>query len=322
MTVSRTLAAAAALVLVFGVPAAHAQHRGGGGQSRGGNGGGHSAPRSGSAPRAGGSARAAAPRSYNAPRASVAPRAYSSPRAYNGGRGVASPRSYGPAPRSYAYGASRAYGPAYRGYGTRGVPRAYGSRFVHVAPVRFLRPYYAFRPRLNLGFGLWVGFPFAYYDSYYYPYYGADVYGYPPAYSYPGYDYPYPAAGYPNDPAYPPAAYPPSAYPPAGYPPSGYPSSSYPQPPSSQGGAVGVAPGQDPANTGGVSFEITPGTAEIFVDGSYVGRTEDFGTNRQPLGLPAGRHHIEIKASGYQTMSFDADIVAGQVLPYQGAMQR
>jgi len=42
----------------------------------------------------------------------------------------------------------------------------------------------------------------------------------------------------------------------------------------------------------------------------------------QPLGLPAGRHRIEIRATGYQTMSIDADIVAGQVIPYQGAMQR
>lgn len=263
--------------------------------------------------------RAAAPRSYSAPapRAYAAPRTYNAPRAYGAERGVASPRSYAVAPRANVYGASRAYGPAVRGYaGTRGGPRAYyGSRFGHVAPARFFRPYYVFRPHLNLGFGLWLGFPFAYYDSYYYPYYDAGVYGYgyPPAYSYPGYDYPYPAAGYPPDPA---SSYPPSAYPPAGYP------STYPQSPSSPGGAVGVAPGQDPANTGGVSFEITPGTAEIFVDGSLVGRADDFGSSRQPLGLPAGRHHIEIKATGYRTMSFDADIVAGQVLPYQGSMQR
>ena len=42
----------------------------------------------------------------------------------------------------------------------------------------------------------------------------------------------------------------------------------------------------------------------------------------QPLGLPAGYHRIEIRAPGYQTMSFDAEIVAGQVIPYQGVMQR
>ena len=41
----------------------------------------------------------------------------------------------------------------------------------------------------------------------------------------------------------------------------------------------------------------------------------------QPLGLAAGRHHIELRASGYRTMAFDVDIVAGQVIPYRGALQ-
>jgi len=179
---------------------------------------------------------------------------------------------------------------------------------VRVAPVRFVRPYYAFRPHLSLGFGLWVGFPFAYYDSYYYPSYYPYAYPYPP----PAYGYPYPAASYP--------AYPASPYPASGYPSASYPSSqpNYP----AAAGTVGVQADVDQANTGGVSFEITPSTAQIIVDGSYVGTVGEFGASMQPLGLPAGRHRIEIRATGYQTMSIDADIVAGQVIPYQGAMQR
>jgi hypothetical protein len=35
-----------------------------------------------------------------------------------------------------------------------------------------------------------------------------------------------------------------------------------------------------------------------------------------------GRHRVEIRARGYRTMSFDADVVAGQVIPVQGALQR
>jgi hypothetical protein len=165
--------------------------------------------------------------------------------------------------------------------------------------VRFFRPYYAFRPRLSLGFGLWAGFPIAYYDPFYIPYY------YPSAYPYPAYDYPSPGTAYPT-------------YPPSGYPSSTYPQSAYPPP----AGAVAVQPGQDQANTGGVSFEITPNTAQIFVDGSYVGTVGEFVPTTQPLGLTSGRHRIEVRAPGYQTMSFDADIVAGQVIPYQGVMQR
>jgi hypothetical protein len=40
-----------------------------------------------------------------------------------------------------------------------------------------------------------------------------------------------------------------------------------------------------------------------------------------PLTLTPGRHSIDIRATGYQPIVFDADIVAGQVLPYQGAMR-
>jgi hypothetical protein len=197
---------------------------------------------------------------------------------------------------------------------------------VVVGPGRFYRPYYTFRPRLSLGFGLWAGFPIAYpYDyGYYDPY---DSYGYPDPYSaYPSPAYPYPSTGYPGygtstSPRYPsgPAQYPPTY--PSTYPPA---SGQYPQsrdyPPSS--GSVRVQPNQGQANTGGVSFEITPGTAEVFIDGSYIGTAGEFTPTTQPLGLTPGRHQIEIRAAGYRTMQFDADVVAGQVIPFQGAMER
>jgi PEGA domain len=185
-------------------------------------------------------------------------------------------------------------------------------RYSVVAPVRFYRPYYTFRPRLSLGFGLWAGYPFGYsyafYDPFYYPYYGYP-YGYPygavDPYAYPSYGYP--ATSYP---AYPPAS---------GYPPPST-SSAYPPDRQSPQNSIGVQPGQ--ANTGGLSFEITPNTAQLFVDGTLVGTVGQFTPTTQPLGLAAGRHQIEVRAPGYQTMSFDVDIIAGQVIPYQGTLER
>ena len=73
---------------------------------------------------------------------------------------------------------------------------------------------------------------------------------------------------------------------------------------------------------GGLSFEISPSNAEAFIDGNFVGTVGQFTSQSQPLGVTAGRHRLEIRAEGYQTMAFDVDIVAGQVLPYQGAMER
>ena len=175
-------------------------------------------------------------------------------------------------------------------------------RVVGVAPFGFYRPwfyhpYYAFHPRFSLGFGLWAGYPvgypyYGYYGYPYYPYYAPYPYAYPPAYGYPD---------------------------PYGY--STPPSSGYSTPPpesTAPNTSVGVQPG---TASGGVSFEITPSNAAVFVDGTYVGTVGDFGPRSQPLGLTTERHHIEIRASGYHTMTFDADIVAGQVIPYQGTMQ-
>ena len=75
-------------------------------------------------------------------------------------------------------------------------------------------------------------------------------------------------------------------------------------------------------STGGMSFDITPNYAELFVDNVRVGTVGEFTPTTQPLGLEAGHHHIEIRAAGYQTTSFDVEIAAGQVIPYQGSLER
>jgi hypothetical protein len=73
---------------------------------------------------------------------------------------------------------------------------------------------------------------------------------------------------------------------------------------------------------GGVSFQISPSNAQLIVDGTPVGTVDQFTPTTQPLGLGVGRHQIEVRASGYRTMSFEVDIVAGHVIPYQGTLER
>ncbi|MEZ5287314.1 MAG: hypothetical protein R2712_21425 [Vicinamibacterales bacterium] len=185
------------------------------------------------------------------------------------------------APRSNRSWGSRS-GPVVVFQGSRGwFPyRSYGPR------VRYVSPYYAFRPRLSIGLGLWSGFavPFPAY-GYVSPY----GYGYPPAYGY----------GYPG-------AYPsPYAAP--------YPSTSYP---AQAPGSVAVTP----AGYGGVSFQITPADAEVWVDGGYAGRASEFGPYDEPLTLEPGLHRIELRAPGFQLQTFDVTISAGHVIPYQGSL--
>jgi hypothetical protein len=191
-----------------------------------------------------------------------------------------------------AHGAPRVYAPhGYYGYGHPYYARPY-----------YARPYYSFRPWVSVGFGITLGYPVAY------PYYAAP---------YPAYPYGYPSAAYPpadpygyqGAPSYGAQAYPQSNSP--AYPPSNY---------RAQGSVV---PQNSPStNRGGISFEITPQEATVYVDGNYVGTAGEFGPEQRPLDLNAGRHRVEIRAQGYRAMSFDADVRAGQVLPYQGSLQQ
>jgi hypothetical protein len=304
-------------LLIWSAPVAFAQHRGGGGHAGGGNRGGGAVARSASS-----GPRTAAPagRAYaarTAPRAAVgvgAPRAASGAYRYGGyatargGVAVAGPRGVAVAgPRGVAVASTR-YGGAYgaRYYG--------GYGYHYVAPVHYVAPYYHFHPWYSVGFGITIGYPFAWSYPYYYPAYYP--YPYPYAYSYP-YPAPYAAAPYGAASTAPYPAYG-SAYPGGGYPAAG----STSQYPTGTTGSVGVQQAPNQQNSGGISFEITPAAAELSVDGVLVGTVGQFTPQSQPLGLSAGRHHLEIKAPGYQTINIDADIVAGQVIPYQGTMQR
>jgi hypothetical protein len=221
-------------------------------------------------------------------------------------------------------------------YSTRGIsprvvvaPRGIASNRVFVSgryyrpsyrsvyrPVYYSRPYYSFRPHFSLGIGLSIGYPFAW----------SDYYGYYSPYAYPAY----------GPPAYYPPTYYPPAYPSSSYPSSSYPSSSYPAYPPDNGyggysqppaNSTTVQPQTAPPDnsnteTGGVSIEVSPSSASVFVDGTYMGRASEFGETAQPLGLATGRHHIEIRAEGYKTMTFDANVVTGQVTPFRATLQR
>ena len=109
-----------------------------------------------------------------------------------------------------------------------------------------------------------------------------------------------------------------------GYPvayPYAYPWMYAPPPPAY--GYPSVAPPvvQPGAAYGGLTFQITPANAEVYVDGNYAGTADTFYDPQHPLTLAAGSHRIEVVADGYRTLAFDTSVVAGQVMPYQGTLQ-
>jgi hypothetical protein len=224
-------------------------------------------------------------------------------------RGQAQPHAQAapaPRPQGAAPGAGRAqgYAPRYNGQNNavvgQAVPRGavapryapnYNNGSYHNAPNYRYAPNYHYAPYAPRYYA-----PHAYGYGYYAPrYYGPGYVftphlsigfgfwaGYPVPYSY-AYPYPVPVYGY------------------------------------AQPQTVVVNPG---SSYGGISFQVTPYEADVYVDGNYAGHASDFDGSKQPMTLAAGQHHIEIVANGYQTSSFDVNVQAGQIIPYQGDLQR
>jgi hypothetical protein len=175
----------------------------------------------------------------------------------------------------------------------RAVPRPFirgGGRPI-VAARRFIsprvigivpyRPYY-YPYRRGLTVGFYAGFGYPYGYAAGYPY------GYPYRYSYP---YPYYSTAYPY---------------------GGY---GYALPPPVY---VSAVPGYA---YGGVRIQDAPPDAQVFVDGYYVGVVDDFDGPFQHVNLTAGPHQIEIRAAGYQPITFDVNVQPGRTITYRAPIQ-
>lgn len=77
----------------------------------------------------------------------------------------------------------------------------------------------------------------------------------------------------------------------------------------------------DQVGRGGLKLKVEPATAEVYVDGYYMGTVSDFDGTFQRLELETGAHHIEIRAPGYQTITFDVRIEFNQTVTYRGELQ-
>ena len=167
------------------------------------------------------------------------------------------------------------------------VPNARISNRVHSRRVA------GFRPRSHIGFGMVVGYPVI---------------------------YPY---AYPYDPFSPTPGYPPYS---AAPPPNTYSNVDSLPAASSVVTAASSLPAaiscEASAPCGGVSFDIAPSTAQVYVDGVFAGLVEDFDGASEPLLLAPGTHYVEIRLAGFRTATFDVTITPGEVTPYQGTLER
>jgi PEGA domain-containing protein len=73
---------------------------------------------------------------------------------------------------------------------------------------------------------------------------------------------------------------------------------------------------------GALRLKVKPVEATVYVDGYYVGVVDDFDGIFQRLRLDAGPHHIEIRASRYETLTFDVRIAPDETTTYRGKLVR
>jgi hypothetical protein len=76
------------------------------------------------------------------------------------------------------------------------------------------------------------------------------------------------------------------------------------------------------ADQGNLKLKIKPRNAKVYVDGYFVGNVDDMDGVFQKLELNAGRHHVEVRAEGYQSEEFDVMITPHETTTFQGALKK
>ena len=74
--------------------------------------------------------------------------------------------------------------------------------------------------------------------------------------------------------------------------------------------------------SGNLRLDVLPIDAQVFVDGYYVGEVADVLQTLAGLNLPAGPHHVEFRAAGYDTLAVDVQIAPNRTITYRAALKR
>lgn len=88
------------------------------------------------------------------------------------------------------------------------------------------------------------------------------------------------------------------------------------------GYGYGYDSGGSDYGTGSLKLKVKPNDAQVYVDGYFAGLVDDFDGMLQKLNLEVGPHHIEIRAPGYQTLTFDVQIQLDETTTYRGELMK
>lgn len=69
---------------------------------------------------------------------------------------------------------------------------------------------------------------------------------------------------------------------------------------------------------GELRLKVHPNDAQVFIDGYYAGRVDDFDGVFQSLRLEEGEYQVEIVLPGYEPLAFNVRIFPGEKTTYEG----
>jgi hypothetical protein len=74
------------------------------------------------------------------------------------------------------------------------------------------------------------------------------------------------------------------------------------------------------AARGNLRLAVAPDTAQVYVDGFYVGTVEEIARLEQGLDVAAGWHRLEFRAPGYLTPAVNVTVEANRTLNYRAQL--
>jgi hypothetical protein len=68
-------------------------------------------------------------------------------------------------------------------------------------------------------------------------------------------------------------------------------------------------------------LKVKPREATVYVDGYYVGRVDEFDGIFQHLQLEPGPYRVEIRADGFEPLTFDVRVLPDRKITYEGELK-
>ena len=84
---------------------------------------------------------------------------------------------------------------------------------------------------------------------------------------------------------------------------------------------VQLRPVEHPPVPGRLVLDLTPATAQVYIDGYYAGAPDDFGAARGGGLLEAGPHRLDISAAGYEAIAVDLMVTPGRPVTYRASLK-